>query len=852
MNQNDSYVKMDLRILNLIDLGETKGIKLGMNPIIRIMKSGKTLEDLFVNFGKIDGVSSIINNKIQNILNNISKAEFDFLKNQESFYRLLLIENGLTDTIVRNFLLPSDLRFSDLEGLDYIKFKALTGGKEKLALFHKIMTAHNSYVDRIKGHTVNLMVETNQENIQTVVNLTVETNQESIQTNNTFSESIEEKAIIVFDRMSDEESITSWIKMLEADEDSAMRTLFRLKHQGMVDIDGRLIKKRTIGIDEFIEGQKNVRTRDILRARLSGRSVRVLAEEHKISHQYVSQILDKALSKIPVTHISGVGNHAYLFQNFKLDLNFFKNILMQDERIYYFIKEKCFKGERARRETYDFLTSEQKKRLLYVESLVEDSNGRPVVLSKQNLVEKYFILFGGEIKHIESHHASYLEFLAMELRDRNEEIHACALSVRNFENLVSRAPYCIQSDKRKVRHFRSSHIMDEKPVIEDLFKLDDGIYSTKLVFQKNESYFNSLDIRNYYELHNLLRYHLTIDSIEMRRMPDFSINISDKFEWMLKLISVLEPITVVEFAQYLENNYGLHAASSRSLILAELSDHIDSQKRLTCTISRLNVEEKAFIKALMVEDIYSIAELEKSHHEISNFRQKYLNNLVLNDLGYVVSGSFVLRKKIGRAERYFRRLVLKQDYFKVDKSPLQNSQSFLKVLSDLQKSYELLRIEENLYMKLSVLEKIGFSKEDILDFQNQVVSFFMNRQYYSMKNIHGEMQHELLELGFDDIFYERICRESEGVGYIPLGSGDIFYRSKNKKNLTDFLKDEVEEGIEVSELISLIKEKYGVSLDTRKVIEKLKGAGYHYIIETGSLHSDKNVFFERLYERSFK
>lgn len=837
MNQKGDYMKIDLRIINLKELAELKGVRIGMNSIIRIMKSGKTLEDLFVNFEKIDGVNSIINNKIHRLLDNISKTEIDFLKTQESFYRLLIIENGLSDSAIRNFLIPSDLRFSNLEGLDYDNFKKLTGGKEKLALFHKIMTAYDIYVERIKEQTMGSMVGMGQE---------------SLQTNKTFPKSIEEMTIDVFDRMSDEESITSWIKMFEADEESAMRAVLRLKRLKMIEIDGRLIKKRTISIEEFIDSQMNERTRDILRARLRGSNLGILAKKHKISHQYVSQILYKAFSELPITHISDAGKYVHLYQNYDLDLNFFKNILVKDENIYYFLKEKCVRGKRKNRETYNLLSSEQRERFLCIESLIEDSSGKLVALSKQNLLEKYFCLYGKEIKHIKDHHASYLEFLETELYNRDEEVHMLSFTLRNFENVVARASYCIQSEKRKARHFQSAGVMKEKDIIKDLFKLDDGIYSTKLVFQNNESYFKSVDIRNYYELHNLLRYHLKIDFVEMRRMPDFSINISDKFDWMLGLINKMEPISVPEFALYLEKNYGLHAASSRSLIQTELSDYINSQKQLTSILPQLNSEETTFIEELMVDDIYSILELEERYHTIKDFRQKYLNNLVLNNLGYVLSGSFVIRKEIGNVEEYFRRLVLKEDYFRTNHSTLQNSQSFLKVLSNFQKSSELLRIEENLYMKSSVLKKADISKKDIIDFRNQVTSFFVGWQYFTMKNIHDEIQHKLLELGFEDIFYERICREQEEVRYIPLGNGDIFYQSANKKNLTDFLKSEMEEGIEVSELIRLIKGKYGISLNTRKVIEKLREAGYYYIIETGRLHIDKNVFFENLYERSLE
>lgn len=705
----------------------------------------------------------------------------------------------------------------------------MTGGAERFSIYEKLMNSYKA-VGGGRMDIDELPIRRMRELGVRVVN------------------QIEKDMSLNYDHMPDQATFQEWSERMNLQEREMMAGLDRLIMSGFLEVSDGLVKKKVRYLGEVLEDIEDQIHRKMLRQRLEGMSLHEIGDANDLTRERVRQILAKIFARIPVTHVIESRRRKYLYQSYILDSRFFEEVLSEKRAVYHFLSDKLDKGSLDKKGAYAILHPEEKKRLLECEELFENASGLAVPLSKNGLVEKYFSVAGRETKHVTIHHRQYLCFLEEELRGREEALEAYTLTERNFESLANRIVGCLQSGNKKIRYFDLDLVLEEEDEIRELLRMKESVYNTRLVFNRNEAYFHALDIRDHHELHNIMRDNLRLDFVDMRRIPEYSIDVEGKLEWLVHLIDEMGPVHLEKFIVRLEEDYGLHAPSTRSLIQMELSDYITPQNHLVHDLPELPPDELRFIKDQLVEDIYVVKELVTRNVHIKKNQHDYLNNRNLNSIGYSLSGGFVVRKEFGSGEKYFRHRLLEEDYFKRDSSAVQNTQSFWKVLNDLQSSFDLFRIEEDLYMNISVLEKAGIGKEELKDFRKMVVRHFVNRRYYTVKNIHSELSHPVLDFGFDDIFYERICRTDERVRFIPSSSGDLLYQGYGRRNQTDFLRHEIEDGINLESFLQKIDKKYGITLEATKVIEKVREAGMHYTTEMDRIYVDKESFLDAVYE----
>lgn len=856
-------VWMDKRVLCLADLAIEKGHDVSFRSLAKMMESGVTLEVISHRKAQKEiWPNQTIRKSIKTLLADLNPQEIASLNGMTSLYHLVLSEGGMSEYIVKNILIPSRIRFTDLDGMAYETFKELTGGVERSSVYKRVMSAHESYIGR-KGRMHDSAVRTSSErnspsnhvhkihgeNGRVPLVGRVEKTRDGL-----YLKKIVRRLISVYDRMEDASSFRSWSivsGLIGKETSEGLRRLEKLKFVSISNLD---VTKQFRSLDEFLETLEDGQSKLFLKKRLSGMSATDIAKEQGISRQRISQVLEKVLEKVPVTHIKEARRTINIFRKYAVDQEFFTEVLLEKKETFHLLKLKCKKDQirdgvkKNKMDCVNQLLPDQRIRYLHAESLFEDENGDVVTMTKRKLIKKYFYMYGRDSDSIKNHHIRYSEFLDEQLYGKKSVIEEYVISLHNFESTIAESSHCIHSYDQKVRYFHADRIVGEESNLENLFMLPEGIYSTSFVYDANESYLRSLDIRDHHELHNVLKRMLDIDFIKMRRIPEFAIGVEDKIGWFIRLIEKLAPITLDAFINHLKEDFGLHGPSTRTRVLTELPEYVTPERKLIHTSAKPSRIERNFLKKILVGDIYIIQDLIDEHPILKSSQSLYLNNKMLKSIGYVLSGGFIVRKGIGSGERYYRNLLMKNQYFILDESPLLMTRSFWKTISELQSGLDLLQIGKNHYMNISVLEKIGIQKSDLIDFQEVVARVFANERYFTVKNIHERISHNLLDLGFDEIFYERLCRTRVGIRYIPLATGDIFYQGTDNRNLTDFVLDEIYDGVEINRFLSLVTKKYGVSLDVRKIIEKVRTAGMYYVPETKRIHTDKMSFFDNLYE----
>ena len=819
-----------MRMLGLLDLADERGSRLSMPSVVKVMDEGYTIEDfLGDDEERLSAVRANTRRSILELMDDIDPDDFARLEERKSLYRLALTDGGITEQIVRNLLHPSGVSYEQLEGIDYETFRRMTGGGERHSTFAKLTRSFQADGGEREVTGVEREVRPNKIGARQL-------NQ------------IERDLTILYDEMADHSTLHGWATSAGIEDDEARAGLERLMRNGLVDLEDARVVKRTRNLRDALDAVSEVH-RTILGRRLSGMTLQDIGEAHGITRERVRQVVLKALVDIPLTHVVEARRVRYLYENYDLDADFFEHVLLEAREIFHYMSEKREKGMGEKRQVYPLLRLDERKRMLLSEGLYENLEGQAVTLTKSGLVEKYYALEGREMDHVSTHHRRYLAYIEEVLGDREGALETFRLSERAFEGISYRIEGCIQSAKRQIRYLDIRPILEERDVIESFFLLETGIYNARLVYDVHADYFRSLDIRTHHELHNILKDNLKIGAIQVRRMPEFGVMVTDKLEWLVVLIDEMGPIPLETFLLRVEEAYGLSISSTRSLIQMELSDYITAQNELAPDIPELTEGEVAFIGSVLVRDIYTAQELIEKHAvAVADFQHRYLNKRNLSVVGYDLRRGFVLRKGLGSGEAYFRRLLLSEDYFRWDRrSNVQNTQSFWKALLDLQENLDLFRIDEDVYMNISVLERAGVGKGTVADFREKVGAHFSGGRYYTMKNIREEIEHPILNLGFEDVFYERICRSDAEVRFIQTPSGDVLYQGGERRNQADFIGHSVTDGIHIDVLLASIEQTYGIRFEKWKVVEKVNATGMYYTPEMERVYLDKRSFLDSIY-----
>ena len=825
----DEMKDRDVRLLGVLDLADSKDTTLSLQSIAKLMKDGYTLED-FIEWDEelVGGIRANVKEKLHGLFLDAKEEDLSIMEEKKSLYRLVLVDGGVSENIVRNLLHPSGIRYEHLTTIDYETFRRLTGGGERKAIFIKLMKAFEND-GGVRDESYDTGIIQTRKLGKRLVN------------------QIEKDLTSVYDEMPDQSIPEDWVEKTGLQEHEVSAGLERLAQNGLVHIREEQVSKRTRHLEEALSSIPET-SRTIMEQRLKGMTLQEIGDINNVTRERIRQILEKVVSGIPLTHIIEARRMRYLFESYELDPVFFETVLGERKETYHFLSEKCSKGTSSKRKIYSFLQSEQRQRMLVSEGLYEDVLGNASPLSKKGLVEKYFFLEGREVKHVTEHHRRYLSFLEEELRNQEEVIRHYMISERAFEGIADRIESCLQSSKRRVRYFDVKPILEEENTFRELFRLDPGIYNMRIIYERHAHYFLALDIRDYFELHNIVKDNLHIETVQTRRMPEFSVGVTSKLDWLIGLIDEWGPISLDAFVSMLEKRFGLLASSSRSLIQMELSVYLTPRNELVHDITELSTEEESFIKTVLVDDIYTVPELINRHSDVKNFRQLYLNNRNLGMIGYDLRGGFVIRKGFGNAERYFRHFLLTKDYFQTDdSSAVQNTQSFWKVLVNLQQNLDLFRVDDETYMNISVLERAGVSKKEMLDFREKVFEHFSDGRFFSVKNIQEELNHAILGLGFDGIFYESICRYDKRIRFIQFATSIVMYCSKEKKRQVDFIECVVHDGMDIDVLQSDIRRMYGIDIALSKLVEKIRVSDMYYVQELERVFSNRQSFLDMVY-----
>lgn len=430
--------------------------------------------------------------------------------------------------------------------------------------------------------------------------------------------------------------------------------------------------------------------------------------------------------------------------------------------------------------------------------------------------------------------------------------------IRTRSNRLSDSRKCLWKQGERLRYYDiDAGNYDELMETINLSEYSDIDVSTLKFIEDYPEIMEKYDIRDEYELHNLLKKVLGNDApsgITFSRQPVITFGQSNRVELYKRILNAVSPVTAEEFAEYIHMENGFN----KQTILA--SPEVQQLSRYyhngiySVDFKHLPSEHAEKLDALLEEDFYYIDEILKIYkNNFDNADLECINPRSLKSMGFYVYSGYAV-KNYPTAESYFRNLLTKDDVFNIEpyRQRYGTIVMYTQLVSVLRKNYEIFMFDNDQYINFRRLAKAGVSKQTIEDFCNEVNSFVPPNTYFTMQSLKDDgFSHELEDLGFDDIFYAGILAMSPFFCYQRVYGNIVLYNGSENKlfSIKTFIQNLLEEydSVDIDDFIDDVYEKYGIKIPEKyDVTGAVSGTGMYYDSIMNKIYSSKSLYYSDL------
>ena len=611
-----------------------------------------------------------------------------------------------------------------------------------------------------------------------------------------------------------------------------------LKKENKIEISMDGIKIKKLSIMDCINSLDDEKRKNIMIMRLNGATLEEIGVKEGVTRERIRQISAKFLSGIPdVKELK----YKSVFEKYSFSENEFCKIYNETKSAYYYLKLVCDSGNvdiADGLETTDF-TEHQKKAIRKIKNIIslfgKNCNG-----SKNEVIRILSEEYASDGIAFEKFTKIYNDFVR-----ENNDLELELSDERSIEGILGRQDNIIFDFGRKFRYVDLSSI--EKSTINKLHSaidLEDGYYSTLVIFNNNQDLMKELDIRTEYELHSFLkRKQKNFLDVKFDRMPNFSLGGIDKHTFTLNKINELAPISVNDFLDFIEKNYGHKSNTFLSYLMDEFGDYINGNF-LDSDVIEIKDELILELKKILIEPIYSL-DLVKDILKSNGYSNvdEIVTKSSMYKIGYKIRSSYILRKDYDSVEEYFTELSKTKDF--IPNENILTSSTYNASIKRVEKNYDVILISDKEFITYKKLSELGINKEMINKFCNDVFTSFKNINYFTIYNIKKMIDTAWIEdNGFDDIFYECLVETIDNINCLRINNQKIYSFIDDNVEVEDIINEfMIEDSIYVDELIEDIKEKYGIDVSSDKLIYSDK----FYSRELNKLYLNKECYYKEVY-----
>lgn len=619
------------------------------------------------------------------------------------------------------------------------------------------------------------------------------------------------------------------------------RILVKLVDEKVINLkDGRLYMIYP-SIMDYVESITDKKYQRALYLKLKGYTLESIGNELGVTRERVRQILVKTLDKRPKLE-----DDRYLFlwekYSFLRDEDFETIFGCSPEQLNYFhlvSKSHSKMGNmRSKSEEKKSRTEGLQEMLLDFSDDIEIRNKIRTLMKKSGT---YFLIHG---KKVQRNRPGLIRYVVQEYCQNNMTFNDFlniynnvlkeigldndknyTLNHRASINHLANVDYVLWSRGKQFRYYDVNNIdVDVFLDAINIFENENIEISARKIYRSCPDVMKEYDIKDEYELHNLLkkiwetnRINQSLDTrhkLTFGRMPVLRFGEGNREKQVTSLLRDTAPIDRMELAYKYEELYGVHSDSAAANYFACIE-----QYRVGSTYSiqwkKLPEEEVQVMKSQLTDDFYFVDDIrQKLLENFPDEKAWNINGHTLRQLGFLPYDGYVVSNRYNSAVDYFRKL-LRQDVADLrDKRYFYNISTFYAQLTKEKEAFEIVEVKPSIYYSRQYLEKLGIHVKDFPKFGRDVNDFIEDGAFftvYSLKHSGFVLPWESLNLS--DWFYSSILQEdkTDFVGR-RYGTHRLFNKSSKPFSLADFISyvtDKMGGYMEFHELIRKIQTDYG-------------------------------------------
>lgn len=439
----------------------------------------------------------------------------------------------------------------------------------------------------------------------------------------------------------------------------------------------------------------------------------------------------------------------------------------------------------------------------------------------------------------------YNDFLVEMDIDYDESLYYTESVERSRKNHLADSRFLLWKQNEQIRFYDiDAHDYTELFDTLSLESYENIEFSTLKLFRMYPEIMQKYDLRDHYDLHNLLRKIVpdgSCNNFKCGRTPNISFGTFDRNKALLEILKANAPISVENLAKLISDEYGYDIGVTMSTYLTPFNCYLKNGY-YTFDHKQMSKEKMDILKTHLTEDLYLVEDIRKKYLELfDDAEPDEINSYTLKVMGFSLCYNYALQN-YSSLEKYIKHLLTCSDIVDIThiKKQFGTNQSYYAKLNELKKELKIIEFEPDQYITLSKLENGGVTKDDLLNFCDAVYDFAEDNTYFSISSIRQDgFEHELFDFGFSDLFYSSILYADSRFTNTKAYKSMVFYKGSDYISIKSFLYSIIKSygSIDIYDLMNELSDKHGCSFDEKwDILWKLRST---------------EIFFDKILERLY-
>ena len=375
-------------------------------------------------------------------------------------------------------------------------------------------------------------------------------------------------------------------------------------------------------------------------------------------------------------------------------------------------------------------------------------------------------------------------------------------------------------------------------------------FSTAKWFKEHPVLMDRYDIRDHYELHNLLRKTVKAGSfhnIEIKSMPNVLFGTFDRDAAIMQILRDHAPVTADDLSALVSEEYGFDPAVVRANYLKPFYTYY-YQGIYRIDQKPMAEDHMNSLLQVLTENFYYVGEIRTAYLRLfPDGDMEEINPFNLKRMGFQFFSNYAL-KGHESLDSYFRHLLTESDMIDITayKRRFTYVQAFYAVYMDLRRSLTVIEYEPNRILSVRKLESAGITRKDLQAFCNEVFDYAPDHAYFNICSLKQDgFSSALFDLGFSDWFYANLLLSDDRFSFGTAYGAYVFRKDRKQPLVRDFLEERVNShrSIALYDLMNELADRYGCRIGDRYDIEtKLYGSVVFHDRFTDRLYPNEDAY----------